>query len=374
MNTTFSLITILKSIEDPRVDRTKLHSLTDILFIAVCSSICGMCGWEDFQAFAEHKEEWFRKFIPLKNGVPSHDTFRRVFERLNPKQLQLALAEMNKVLAGNLEGKVVAIDGKTLKGSLDTANGIAAIHTVSAWASESRVVLGECDTEAKSNEITAIPSLLKMIEVKGAIITIDAMGCQKQIAKQIVKENKADYVFTLKKNHPDLYNAVDSLFKNNEFSSKIQSDEWQTFEKVHGRVESRTCSCIDAKKWLPHITQEWTGLATVARIIATRDVKGRYSKETRYFISSLPCDAQKIGQAIREHWSIENVLHWSLDVVYHEDSIQIRRDNAPKNLAVIRRMAFSLAKPRTPAGMTTKRAQLISILSQKFAECHFLAP
>lgn len=372
MKNEFNLISILNHVEDPRIDRTKLHRLTDILFIAVCSSLCGIISWEGMELFAEERIEWFKKFIPLENGVPSHDTIRRVFQRLEPKQLQLALKELVQFLNPDVEGNVVAIDGKTLRGTLNSLSGIAPVHTLSAWASESRLVLGECDVDKKENEITKIPYLLNMLEIKGAIVTIDAMGCQKHITEHIVKKNKADYVLTLKKNQKDLFEEVVALFKLADTHQEIQTDSWESMEKGHGRIEKRICTCISAAPWLEHVLGGWTKLNTVAQITSFVERKGKATEETRYFISSLPRDAEKIATAVRKHWGIENTLHWSLDVVYHEDACAIKKDNAPKNLAILRRIGFNLAKPRTPKGMTTKKAQFRAILSQAFTDCHFI--
>ena len=372
MKSITSIISVMRAIDDPRIDRTKLHSLTDILVISVCAAMCGMTGWEEIQAFGEEKEEWFRKFLELKNGIPSHDTFRRVFERIEPKQLRAALALWTENLQQNLDGKIVAIDGKTLKGSCDKTKGLKPLHLVSAWAAESNFVLGQCAVGKKQNEITKIPELLRMLEMKGAIVTIDAIGCQKEVAKIIVHEKKADYVFALKKNHPDLHSEVCALFRMAEQHSQIKKDFWESTEKAHGRIESRQCTCIPAGAWLEHVCEGWTGLNTVAQIVSTRQIGEKTSSETRYFISSLPAQAKEVARAVRLHWRIENTLHWSLDVVFKEDSIQIRKDNSPENLALIRKMAVSLAKQRTPKGMTTKRAMLRATLNWDFATRHFL--
>lgn len=368
----FPLITIINTIEDPRINRTKLHNLTDILMIAICAAMCGMTGWEEIQAFGEGKEDWFRKFVPLPNGIPSHDTFRRVFERIDPKQLEKALIDWTKTLEICLEGKVVAIDGKTLRASFDKSKGIKPLHTISAWVAEDKLVLGQCVVDGKENEITKIPELLELLDLKKAIVTIDAIGCQKNITKIIIEEKKADYVLALKKNHPDLHSEVEALFRMAETHKQIETDTWEYTEKGHGRIETRICTSIEAGPWLNHVTSGWTKLQTVAKVVSIRDCKGKISEQTRYFISSLPSEARNIGKAVRDHWSIENTLHWSLDVVMKEDSIHIAKDNSPRNLAVIRRIAFSLAKARTPQKMTTKRAQLKAILNWDFANLHFL--
>ena len=372
MQNIISIISVMNSVDDPRIDRTKLHDLTDILVISVCAAMCGMMGWEEIQAFGEEREEWFKKFLDLKNGIPSHDTFRRVFERVDPKQLRTALTAWTESLQQNLEGKVVAIDGKTLKGSCDSTKELAPLHLISAWAAESNFVLGQCAVGDKENEITKIPELLRMLELKGAIVTIDAMGCQKEIAKIIVNDKKANYVFALKRNHPDLHSEVKSLFSLAEKHKQIETDCWESTEKGHGRIESRQCICISAGPWLEHVCEGWTGLNTVAKVVSIRQCGEKTSEDARYFISSLPVDAKEIARAVRLHWSIENTLHWSLDVVFKEDSIQIKKDNSPENLAVIRKMAVSLAKQRTPKGMTTKRAMLRALLSWDFANQHFL--
>ena len=372
MHDIISVISVLKRIEDPRIDRTKLHNLTDILMISICAAMCGMTGWEEIQAVGEEKEDWFRGFLALENGVPSHDTFRRVFERIDPKQLRAALVAWTENLQQHLEGKIVAIDGKTLRGSFDKTNKLAPLHLLSAWAAESNFVLGQCAVENKENEISKIPELLRMLELKGAIVTIDAMGCQKEISRVIVEEKKANYVLALKKNHPDLHSEVNALFRVAETDSTIEKDYWEATEKGHGRIETRQCTCITAGPWLEHVTSGWTKLQTVARVVSTRIINGEQTEYTRYFISSLPPDAREIARAVRAHWSIENTLHWSLDVVFKEDSIHIRKDNSPENLAVIRKIAVSLAKERTPKGMTTKRAMLRAMLNWDFANRHFL--
>jgi len=371
MSTIVKLINVIGNIKDPRINRTKLHNLTDILMISICAAMCGMTGWDEIKAFGDSRKEWFRKFIPLPHGIPSRDTFRRVFERVNPKQLENALLEWTNTLNECLEGKIVAIDGKTLRSSFDKSKGIAPLHTISAWCVENKLVLGQCVVGSKENEITKIPELLKFLELKNTIVTIDAIGCQKNIAKIIIEDKKADYVLALKKNQPDLYNEVAALFRKAE-THNIPTDYCEFLDKGHGRIETRRCSCIEAKPWLAHDTDSWAKLTTVAKIVSIREIKGEISECTRYFISSLPANAQEIGRAVRAHWGIENTMHWSLDVVFKEDSIRIRKDNSPANLAVIRRIAFSLAKARTPKKMTTKKAQLKSILDWDFANQHFL--
>ena len=358
-------------IQDPRIDRTKKHQLVDILIIALCATVCGVDGWEEIEIFAEEREDWFRGFLKLQNGIPSHDTMYRVFSRLNPKELNAALVRWTEGLMQGVEGKVVAIDGKTLRGSFDTATGKGALHLVSAWVEENSLVLGQVSVNDKENEITKIPELLRMLQLKGAIVTLDAMGCQKEISRIIRRECKADYVFSLKKNQPSLYNEVAHFFNVAGQSGHFTQDRFESLEKGHGRIEQRTCVCLDVAGELDHVSSGWTDLKTVAKIHSVREINGKKQEQTRYFISSLPCDASAIARAVRTHWSIENSLHWRLDMTFREDASRIRKDHAPENMAALRRIALSLAKARTPQKMTVKRARFRANLNWNFALEHF---
>ena len=358
-------------IHDPRIDRTKKHNLVDILIITLCATICGVEGWEEIEIFAEEREDWFKGFLELPNGIPSHDTMYRVFSRIDPKELNAALIRWTEGLNQSVEGKVVAIDGKTLRGSFDTATGKGALHLVSAWVEENNLVLGQVAVEGKANEITEIPKLLRMLQLKGAIVTIDAIGCQKNISKIIRQENNADYVLALKKNQPALYNEVVHFFNVAEKDNYFSKDIFESIEKSHGRIESRMCTCIDVAGELDHISSGWEDLKTVAKVYSTRDINGKIQEQTRYFISSLACDAKTVARAVRTHWSIENSLHWRLDVTFKEDASRIRKDYAPENMAIIRRIAFGLAKARTPQKMTVKRARFRANLNWNFALEHF---
>jgi predicted transposase YbfD/YdcC len=371
MDTLISLAGAFLDIHDPRIDRTKKHNLVDIIMITLCAMICGMDGWEEIEIFGEEREDWFKEFLELPHGIPSHDTMYRVFSRISPKELSKALNNWTNGLNQSVDGKVVAIDGKTLRGSFDRATGKSALHMVSAWVEDNNLVLGQVSAEGKGHEITKIPELLRLLELKNAIVTIDAIGCQKEIVRVIQEEKKADYVIALKKNQPNLYNEVEHFFKVAEKSDFFSSDTFESVEKGHGRIECRTCVCLDVANHLDHIGSGFTGLKTVAKIHSTREIKSKSEEQTRYFISSLPCDAKQIAKAVRAHWSIENSLHWRLDVVFKEDASRIRKDNAPENMAIIRRIAFSLAKARTPEKMTVKRARLKMGLNWNFALNHF---
>lgn len=371
MDKIISLADAFIVVRDPRIDRTKKHKLIDILIITLCATICGVEGWEEIEIFAEEREDWLRGFLELPNGIPSHDTMYRVFSRLNPKELNAALIRWTEGLNQSVEGKVVAIDGKTLRGSFDTATGKAALHLISAWVEENSLVLGQLAVADKESEITKIPELLRMLHLKGAIVTIDAIGCQKEISRVIREQCKADYVLALKKNQPTLYNEVVHFFNVAEQSGYFVKDTFESLEKGHGRIEHRTCVCLDVGGELDHVSSGWTDLKTVAKIHSVREINGKKQEQTRYFISSLACDASTVAHAVRTHWSIENSLHWRLDVTFKEDASRIRKDYAPENMAIFRRIAFSLAKARTPKKMTVKRARFRANINWKFALEHF---
>lgn len=339
-----------RTLTDPRVERTKRHKLLDIITIALCGSICGADNWVDIALFGETKEEWFKTFLELPNGIPSHDTFGEVFARLDPEEFRRCFAAWVQAVAQATQGQVVAIDGKSLRGSHDRALGKRAIHMVNVWASANGLVLGQAKVEEKSNEITAIPELLRLLEVSGCIVTVDAMGCQREIAEQVVQAG-ADYVLTVKENQGRLFEDIQDLFqgaKELDFLD-VPYAFHETTTKGHGRIETRQCWAIQDKRALAHVQgrERWAGLKTVAKVTAHRHVAGRVSVESRYFISSLPANAQQLLQAIRTHWGIENSLHWTLDVVFREDASRVRKDHGPENLAVLRQMTLNLLKQET---------------------------
>lgn len=371
MDTLISLTGAFISIHDPRIDRAKKHNLVDIIMITLCATVAGMEGWEEIEVFAEEREEWFKGFLELPNGVPSHDTMYRVFSRINPKELNRALIQWTSGLNQSVEGKVVAIDGKTLRHSFDSATGKNALHVVSAWVEDNNLVLGQVATEGKGHELTQISELLRLLELKNAIVTIDAIGCQKEITRIIREEKEADYVIALKKNQPNLYSEVLHLFNVAAQSDAFSTDFFESVEKGHGRIEQRQCFCINVEDYLDHVSEGFNDLKTIVKIHSTRDINGKIEEQSRYFISSLPCDARQAAHAARTHWSIENSLHWRLDVVFKEDESRIRKDHAPENLAVIRRIALGLVKDRLPPKMTVKRARLRMALNWDFALKHF---
>jgi predicted transposase YbfD/YdcC len=373
MDTLITLANAFITVQDPRIDRAKKHNLVDIIMITICATMCGVDNWEDIEWFAEVREDWFKKFLELKNGIPSHDTIYRLFARISPKELSTVLVKWTNSLNKSVEGKVVAIDGKTLRGSFDTAAGTDALHVVSAWVEENNLVLGQVATQTKGSEITMIPELLRMLELKHSIVTIDAIGCQKEIIRIIREEKKADYVIALKKNQRNLYDDVASFFKLAEKSDYFTSDNFESLEKGHGRIEQRNCHCLDVSTHMDHLASGFKDLRTVAQICSTRDIGGKIEEQTRYFISSLACNARQIAHAVRTHWSVENSLHWRLDVVFNEDSSRIRKDHAPENMALIRRMAVNLIKPRLPAKTSVKQARRRMGICWDYALKHFLA-
>jgi predicted transposase YbfD/YdcC len=341
---------------DPRVDRTKKHKLIDILFIAVCTILCGGEDFTDMESFGEAKEEWLRKFLELPHGIPSHDTFGRVFALLDPQAFGECFLRWSAALHEATQGEVIALDGKTVRHSFDTASGQSALHLVSAWATENGIALGQLKVDGKSNEITALPALLKLLDVQGCVVTMDAMGCQKDLAKQ-VKEQGGDYVFCLKGNQGGLHEETQYFF---EEARKLKFHDLphryhQTVEKDHGRIETRRCWMVEetAVEWLDKQDQ-WPGLASIAAVEAARRMGKKTSTETRYFISSLTGSVQRLAAAARAHWGIENSLHWVLDVIMNEDLSRVRKDHAPENLALVRRLALNLIKKAKPAKQSVR--------------------
>ena len=334
------------NITDPRIERTRLHKLIDILVIAICGAICSCDSWEDVEEFGKAKQEWFETFLELPNGIPSHDTFNRVFARIDPIEFRTCFIDWVSVASELFGGQVIAMDGKVLRRSRDRGIGKGAIDMVSAWACANHLVLGQVKVDEKSNEITAIPQLLKALEISGCIITIDAMGCQTEIAKTIVEE-QADYVLALKDNQGNLFEDTQKLFEDLE-NSQYQAytyDYEKMVNKGHGRIEIRECWTISDPQILCHLRgfQNWEKLMTVSRIRSQRWIGDEKTCEDRFHIASI-VGAKRVLAAARSHWGIENNLHWTLDMAFDEDHCRVRKDNGPENFAILRHIALNLLK------------------------------
>jgi predicted transposase YbfD/YdcC len=344
-----SLSHYFDDVPDPRINRTKRHLIKDIIVIALLSTIAGGDGWEDMENYGISKQQWLKEFLELPNGISSDDTFRRVFEKLDHEILEQKLTLWVQQLIGPVIQQVIPIDGKTLRGSYDRENGIKNLHLVTAWASENRLVLGQVNVEGHSNEITAIPALLELIDITGATITMDAMGTQTEIIRLIHKK-KANYVVTLKSNHPTLYNQVKNWFhtaKAHQFKG-IEIDENHQTESAHSRVETR-------KVWafpVPALgglykQEEWAGLQTIVVVERFRHLWNGTTHPVHFYLSSLPPDAQINGRIIRQHWTIENQEHYVLDVTFNEDRCLIRSLHSPRNLVTLRRLSLNAVNQET---------------------------
>jgi predicted transposase YbfD/YdcC len=320
-----------------------MHGLVDILFLTLCAVICGMEDWEAIEDWGNARLDWLRQHVELKNGIPSHDTIGRVFSLLNSKRFQECFLRWMATLCPSLEGQIVGVDGKTARGARHRRLGKQAIHMVSAFLCGHGITLGQCKTEEKSNEITAIPELIEVLELAGATVTSDAMGCQKEIAQAIVDKG-ADYVLGLKGNQGTLHEQVIACFEVAAWQHYEDFAEWghAAEEKGHGRKEWRRCVALACPQGAPF--DAWAGMQSMAMVESVRQTDDGISSEKRYYISSLPADSAKLAQAIRSHWEIENRLHWCLDVTFHEDACRVYKDHAPENLNTIRKIAMNMLR------------------------------
>ena len=369
------LLRYFDELPDPRMDRTKRHLLGDIITIAICAVICGADGWVQVATFGRSKRKWFKTFLALPNGIPSHDTFGRVFARLDPEAFEQCFLKWITDLAAASKGRLIAIDGKTLRRSLDKANGKAAIHMVSAWCGANHMVLGQLATDAKSNEITAIPKLLKLLDLTDAVVTIDAAGCQKKIARQIIKQ-KGDYILQLKGNQGTLHAETKLLFDEclRDDCRGIRYSTAETVNGGHGRIEQRRIWATSEISWFAE-RKKWKGLRSLIRVEARRTVNGETSVEYHYYISSLGSEnPDRLLELIRGHWGIENSVHWSLDISFREDECRIRKGNGAENYSRLSRIALNLLKVQTKqkVGIKTKRLRagwdhdfLLSVLNKQ---------
>ena len=338
-----SLVAHFADIKDPRVERTKKHQLTDILAIAIFAIIAGAQGWEDIENYGISKKKWLEEFLALPYGIPSDDTFRRVFEFIDPEALNRCFGRWVETLVTKTGGEIIPIDGKTIRGSYDRNQGKSALHVITAWSSEQRLVLAQMKVDDKSNEITAIPALLELLDITDSIITIDAMGTQTEIAQKII-EKKGNYVLTLKANHPTLHHQVKEWFERasaQQFSGIDVSYE-QRIESGHHRREIRQVWSVPitviGELYQPRL---WAGLKSVVMVVRVRHLWNKTTREVQFYLTSLDSDAQLLGRAIRKHWGIENQAHWTLDCTFAEDACRIRSFHSPRNLALLRRIALN---------------------------------
>jgi len=359
-------------LKDPRSQKNRLYTMSEILLVAFCATICGAEGWQDLEDFGHAKLDFLRQHLPFENGIPSDDTFRRFFRSLDPDAFQALFRKWVKSLQQNI-GRVIAIDGKSSRRSFDGE--IKMLHMVSAFATEARLVLGQEKVDEKSNEITAIPRLLEWLDLKGATITIDAMGCQHKIANMILSKAGA-YIFALKGNQGNLHEDVRVYFEDKSLASKLPIH--QTTEKGHGRIETRKCWIETDVQWLIDRHSQWRSVGSIIKIASEREIKGKSSSEIRYYIASKALPAQQALQIIRSHWAIENSLHWVLDMSFGEDQSRIRKKNAPQVMAVMRHIALNMlqCKKQSMIRQSIRRLRKIaawdhsmleSILTQNFS-------
>ena len=355
------LATIFSQVKDPRRDLLKLHKLNDILLISTLAVICGADTWKDIETFAISKEEFLQTFLELPNGIPKLDTYRRVFAAINSQCFENCFIEWVNSFTTLNDKEVVAIDGKTLRGAKSHGKK-SPIHMVSAWASEQNIVLGQVKTQEKSNEITAIPELLNILSLENSVVTIDAMGCQKEIATAIIKKD-ADYILAVKENQKNLYQNIQEEFR---FGKNIESSTSQDLD--HGRIETRICSAITDFQFI-NPSNKWENLTTVVKIDSTREFKNSdkpTETATRYYISSLKADVEDFQRAIRSHWGIENKLHWTLDVAFSEDASRKRIGNSAQNFSLINKIALNLLKNEKTAKQGVKGKRFKAALDNQY--------
>jgi predicted transposase YbfD/YdcC len=357
------LLRFFKDLPDPRMDRTRLHELMDVVTIAILAVICGADSFVHIELFGNSKLPWLKTFLALPNGIPSHDTFGRVFAALDPAAFERCMLNWTAALAKATGGRLIALDGKTLRRSFQAAGGRAAIHMVSAWCDANRLVLGQLAVEEKSNEITAIPALLELLDIQGAVVTIDAIGCQKDIAQKVL-DGGGDYVLAVKDNHKTLHEDV-KLYMDEAIAGRwegMEHQECHTVDGDHGRIETRTCRATHQVGWLGRLGHSWPGLRGLVCVECKRQVLGtdKHTTERRYYITSLDpraVGAEKLLEAVRGHWGIENKVHWCLDVSLREDDSRVRTGHAAENFSRLRRIALNLlrAEAGLKVGIQSKR-------------------
>jgi predicted transposase YbfD/YdcC len=353
------------SLDDPRVERTKLHALLDIVAVTICGVLCGADGWDDIHFYACSLEAWYRTFLPLKNGIPSSDTIRRVISAIHPDQFHACFLSWVQSIAHHIPESIIAIDGKTVCGARGPHDPKAVLHVVSAWSQAQHLVLAEQKVADKSNEITAIPELLKLLVLEGCIVTIDAMGCQKKIVREIVAK-KAGYAIVVKENQENLYKAIAETFQERqEADTSVKEAIYATEGFAHGRYERRRYSITDD---LSRITtrSDWFGLTHIGAVTSERYIQGVYQQETRYYILCRVETAEKLAEVSRGHWGIENSVHWSLDVTFHEDDIRIYDGYGAENLATVRKIALNALKQEKTRRLSLKNKRALCAMKSEY--------
>ncbi len=352
-------------LKDPRRVHRRLHLLQDIIVIALCAVIAGAQDWQEIETFGRKRRAWLQRFLQLPNGIPAHDTFERLFDRLNPHAFHACFREWVRAIQEALDINHIAIDGKTLRGSGSATLG--PLHLVSAWATAQRLSLGQVAVDEKSNEITAIPGLLELLDLHGALVTIDAMGCQKAIARKIIDQG-GDYILTVKENQEHLLADIQQALMQaceNDFAG-LEHDSYERHERGHGRDEYRCYTVLHSTAGIRH-AEDWAGLSTIGICYSRRTIKGVSSEEARYFIGSRKARAKVYGKALRDHWGIENGLHWQLDVTFGEDRNRVSKRNAAENLGLLRRLALSLVQAH-PAKLSMAKKRFAAALDPEFLE------
>ncbi len=366
------LIEHFEALPDPRVERTKRYPLNEIILLIIAGTVSGCDGWKSIKDFGEAKLDWLRKFLPYKDGIPVDDTLARVMRKIDTQSFQVCFMKWVQSVSEATSGDVVAIDGKTLRRSHNHRDGVSAIHMVSAWSSQNGLVLGQEKTAEKSNEITAIPQLLDVLELKGCIVTIDAMGCQTAIAEKIIQK-KADYVLALKGNQGNLHSEVSDFFEIAlaENFKGVTHDYYEEHDAGHGRVEYRQCWAITPSEDVFPSIKKWPNLKSLIVIKSLREFNNpdiKDTEDTRFYIASIEPDAKKTLSAVRQQWGVENNLHWTLDMTFREDESRIRTEAAPENFAIMRHIALNLIKNDTSRNASVKRKRFMAALEDDFRE------
>jgi len=357
-----NVVKYFAELPDPRTGNAKAHIFLEVLIIAICAVICGADGWSDVELFGKNKKDWLKTFLKLPKGIPSHDTFGRIFSQIKPEEFQKCFVEWVQAIEKLTKGQVIAVDGKKLRRSHASEDGKEAIYMVSAWATENQLVLGQNKVAEKSNEIAAIPELLRILDITGCIVTIDAIGTQTEIAETIVSGG-GDYLLSVKENQGHLFEDIRCLFEV-DLAHGMDNAPYhyaKTVNKGHGRIEVRECWVTEEEEYLSLVRnrQQWKGLRSIIRIVSQRQMGEKTESQTRYFISSLPADAKAVLKAKRSHWKIGNQVHWVLDIAFREDESRVRKDHSAENLAMLRHLALNLLKRDKSAkgGIHAKRLQ-----------------